>query len=312
MTELTPYAPDRPRLARRRARRPGPAQRSSLFGGRSRTPIGRRALRALSTVLLVAGALLLVDAVVTLAWQEPLTALYTKLRQDSLARDLRALERAGPTQLQLSALQRLGDERQRIAFLARALQEKSHRGAAVGRIRIPHIGANFVLVNGTDTSSLRSGPGLYPSNPFPGEPGTVAIAGHRTTFLAPFRHIDSLHPGDVIRLEMPYGLFTYRVEGTKIVKPTDVSVIRDVGYERLVLSACHPLFSAAQRIIVFARLTQIVPRGSALRVGGPAAAAPLGPGQNGSGGGSGFNGLGGAAGVGTGAPLTKTPLPGPG
>jgi sortase A len=256
---------------------------------------------------MVAGALLLVDAGITLAWQEPITAFYTKLRQDSLAGDLRALERAGPTQLQLRALERLQSERQRIAFLARALQQSAHRGAAVGRIRIPHIGANFVLVNGTDTGSLRGGPGLYPSNPFPGAPGTVAIAGHRTTYLAPFRHIDSLRRGDSINLEMPYGRFTYRVEGTRIVKPTDVSVIRSVGYDRLVLSACHPLFSAAQRIIVFARLVLIVPRGSALRVGGPGASQPIQPPASLAGVPSGA-----PSGPVGGPPLSGTPLPGPG
>jgi sortase A len=281
---------------------------------RRRTPDARGALRALSTVLMVAGVLLLVDAGVTLAWQEPITALYTKLRQDSLAGDLRALERSGPTQLQLRALERLQSERQRIAFLARALEQSAHRGAAVGRIRIGRIGANFVLVNGTDGGSLRGGPGLYPSNPFPGAPGTVAIAGHRTTYLAPFRHIDSLRRGDTISLEMPYGKFIYRVEGTRIVKPTDVSVIRPVGYDRLVLSACHPLFSAAQRIIVFARLTLIVPRGSALRVGGPGASQPLTPGAPGLGAGPGLGSSPSPGGSvpGGGPPLTNAPLPGPG
>jgi len=85
--------------------------------------------------------------------------------------------------------------------------------------------------------------------------GTTAIAGHRTTYLAPFRHIDALRRGDVIVLDMPYGRFTYTVEGHRIVGPTDLGVIDPVGYDRLVLSACTPLYSAAQRIVVFARLT---------------------------------------------------------
>ena len=79
---------------------------------------------------------------------------------------------------------------------------------------------------------------------------TVAIAGHRTTYLAPFRFINELRPGDRIFLTMPYGKFTYVVQYQRIVKPTQTSVIDDVGYERLVLSACNPLYSAAQRIIV--------------------------------------------------------------
>jgi sortase A len=83
----------------------------------------------------------------------------------------------------------------------------------------------------------------------------VAIAGHRTTYGAPFRRIDELDRGQVIAVDMPYGRYVYRVERTKIVEPTDLSVLDRVRYDRLVLSACHPLYSAAQRIVVFARLT---------------------------------------------------------
>jgi sortase A len=87
----------------------------------------------------------------------------------------------------------------------------------------------------------------------------VAIAGHRTTYLAPFRHIDELKPGDQIVLRMPYGEFTYIVQFHRIVLPTALWVTKNVGYDRLVLSACNPLYSAAQRIVVFARLRTIKP-----------------------------------------------------
>ena len=83
---------------------------------------------------------------------------------------------------------------------------------------------------------------------------TVPIAGHRTTYLAPFRHINELVAGDKIIVTMPYGRFTYVVQYQRIVLPTALWVTNNVGYERLVLSACNPLYSAAQRIIVFARL----------------------------------------------------------
>ena len=86
---------------------------------------------------------------------------------------------------------------------------------------------------------------------------TVAIAGHRTTYLAPFRHIDALTSGDRIVLKMPYGRFTYVVQYRKIVLPSALWVTKTMGYDRLVLSACNPLYSAAQRIIVFARLQQL-------------------------------------------------------
>ena len=100
---------------------------------------------------------------------------------------------------------------------------------------------NFVLVGGTDAASLRKGPGIYDDVPFPGASGTTAIAGHRTTYRAPFRHIDKLLRGDVIVVEMPYGRFTYAVQKTRIVPPNRLSVLRRVVCDRLVLSACHPL-----------------------------------------------------------------------
>jgi sortase A len=88
----------------------------------------------------------------------------------------------------------------------------------------------------------------------PGERGTVAIAGHRTTFGAWFRNIDRLRRSDRIELVLPYGRFTYRVQDTRIVPATALWITKSVGYDRLALSACHPLFSASNRIVVFARL----------------------------------------------------------
>jgi sortase A len=215
-------------------------------------------------VLIIAGALMLADAGLTVAWQEPVSALYAQLVQGRLSDELRKLELAQPSSLDLKALRSLEDDRRRMAFLSRALRRDAKRGAAIGRIRIKRIGVSTVFVNGTDTTSLRKGPGLYDGKPFPGSPGTVAIAGHRTTYGAPFRRIDKLRPGNEIVLEMPYGRFVYRVQQTRIVDPTEVSVVRRVGYDRLVLSACHPLYSAAKRIIVFARFVSARPRGAAL------------------------------------------------
>jgi sortase A len=225
----------------------------------------RRPLRALSTVLITAGLLLLIDAGLTVTWQEPVSAVYAHFVQNGLDDDLRKLELAQPDAIDLAALRSLENERARLAFLARALRRRSDRGAAVARIRIPKIDLSRAVVNGTDTASLRKGPGFYDDHPFPGAPGTVAIAGHRTTYGAPFRHIDRLRKGDEITIEMPsYGLFTYRVERSRIVEPTQVSVVRRVSFDRLVLSACHPLYSAAKRIVVFARFVSAQPRGPAL------------------------------------------------
>jgi sortase A len=220
----------------------------------ARPPRRRRALRALSTVLMVVGALLLIDAGVTLLWQEPFSALYARVQQGRLADRLHAIERTPLTPVERRALDRVPDEGRRLAFQARVLRRRTHAGDPLGHIRIPRIGLSTVVVDGTEAPELRTGPGHYPATPLPGEHGTVGIAGHRTTYGAPFRKIDRLRPGDPIELAMPYGRFTYRVERTRIVPPTAVWVTDGRAYDRLVLSACHPLYSAAKRIVVFARL----------------------------------------------------------
>ena len=223
----------------------------------------KRALRSLSTILIISGVLMLSDAGLTLVWQEPVSAVYAKILQGGLGDDLRELELAKPSRLDLAALRKLATEKRRMAFLARRLRSDLDRGAAAGRLRIDRIKANYVLVNGTDPASLRKGPAIYDDVPFPGAPGTTAIAGHRTTYGAPFRNIDKIRKGDELVVEMRYGTFTYEVEKTQIVKPTALEVIRRVSYDRLVLSACHPLYSAARRIIVFARLVAAQARGAA-------------------------------------------------
>ncbi|HEX6387863.1 MAG TPA: class E sortase [Solirubrobacteraceae bacterium] len=223
----------------------------------------RRALRSLSTVLIISGVLMLTDAGLTLVWQEPVSAVYARILQGGLGDDLRKLETAPPSSLDLAALRKLATEKRRMAFLARRLRSELDRGAAAGRLKIDRIKANYVLVNGTDPASLRKGPGIYDDVPFPGAPGTTAIAGHRTTYGAPFRKINQIKRGDEIVIEMRYGTFTYEVEKTQIVKPTALEVIRRVSYDRLVLSACHPLYSAARRYIVFARLVAGQARGAA-------------------------------------------------
>jgi sortase A len=214
----------------------------------------RRSLRALSTALIVAGAILLADAGLTLLWQEPVSAVYAQIQQGRLSDRLEELERAPLAPAEQRALERIPDPERRLAFRARAFERKLESGDPMGRIVMPAIGVSEVFVEGTDGGDLRNGPGHYPATPLPGERGTVAIAGHRTTYGAPFRRIDQLEGGDRIELRMPYGRFTYRVERTRIVPPTEVSVTDRVAYDRLVLSACHPLYSAAQRIVVFARL----------------------------------------------------------
>jgi sortase A len=250
--------------------------------GRQRRSRRSRLARGLAIVMIAAGSLAVIDGAITLLWQEPISALIARLRQDHLNGDLRNVELAPPTALEARTLSGIASERRRVSYLAGQMQRHTSDGSAVGRITIPRIGARFVIVKGTGTEELESGPGIYgrstyQGTAFPGAQGaTTAIAGHRTTYLAPFRHVDELQPGNVIRLDMPYAHLTYTVIGHRVVSPYDVqAAIGRVGYSRLVLSACTPLFSAEKRLLVFARLTRTVPEGAARLLTGGVVARPI-------------------------------------
>ena len=218
-----------------------------------------RAFHILSVALITAGLVVLADVVATLLWEEPASSLYASVKQHDARGQLDRLESEFPTRADTRAAQRVHGSRRQVAVLARRFSRRVEDGQAIGRIVIPSIGLDIAVVQGTNTSDLQQGPGHYPSTPFPGEPGTAAIAGHRTTYLAPFRNIDSLHGGNVIRLEMPYGTLDYRVQDTKVVDPTDLAILHRTSYQRLVLTACHPLYSASQRIVAFAKLDRVSP-----------------------------------------------------
>jgi sortase A len=223
----------------------------------------RRLFRDISSVLILSGLLLVLDAGATLVWQEPVTAaigLVLRSQVDQRFLSYRSAPLSGTDVRALGTIRALNE---RIAYLARRERRQVATGDAVGQIKIPRIGNTYNIVQGTDGHSLEEGPGHYPSTAFPGMGQTVAVAGHRTTYLAPFRFLNELTRGDRIFVTMPYGRFTYVVQYQRIVQPTQISVIDDVGYDRLVLSACNPLYSAAQRIIVFARLKSVQPLGPA-------------------------------------------------
>jgi sortase A len=253
-----------------------PVLGEGLPGGERRSPRSARALRVLALTLIALGCLALLDAVVTMLWQEPVTALYALLQREGLSGDLSRIERAAPTLRERQTLASLADERSRIAFLAREAERHTGNGSPVGRILIPRIHASYIVINGTDTDDLIKGPGIYKDTRFPGLGGTTAIAGHRTTYLAPFHDINLLKPGNRISLNMPYAHFTYTVTHQRVVLPTDVSAATSqLGFSRLVLSACTPLFSAEKRLLVYARLTRTVPEGAARRLPGGALAQPI-------------------------------------
>jgi len=141
------------------------------------------------------------------------------------------------------------------------------KGDPVALIAIPRIGVNQVVVEGVDVDDLRKGPGHYPATQLPGHEGTAAIAGHRTTYGAPFGDLDQLSPGDQIILTTVQGRFVYKVTETRVVNPGDGSVLQNVPdpanpgryLATLALTTCNPKYSAAQRMVVLGSL--VLPSG---------------------------------------------------
>ncbi len=127
--------------------------------------------------------------------------------------------------------------------------------SAVTRMRIPRLSVDTVVVEGITVSALRAGAGHYPTTPLPGQPGNVAIAGHRTTFGKPFRHLDKLRQGDTVEFATPVGTYTYVVTTAPyVIEPRDVSVLAPTMHSTLTLTTCNPLNSARERLVVRAVL----------------------------------------------------------
>jgi sortase A len=257
--------------------------------GRPRLPhIAPGWRRRLAIVLAIAGLLLLAEGVVTLVWKEPVTAYLAARAQDDLSRQLDKLDHQPSTlgasdQRTLASIRDAGARsRKRMALLAARLDQSVPEGEALGRIQIAKLGVDYVFVQGTAGASLRKGPGHYSGQTqLPGEGGVVGIAGHRTTYEAPFRDVNELTAGDRIVLRMPYGRFTYEVTGHRIVPAGYLQAFAtgtatgttSAGGEHLVLSACHPLYSATHRILVDARLVSSEPLGAGVEPAVPAVPA---------------------------------------
>jgi sortase A len=236
----------------------------------------RRWARRLGTVLIVLGVIGLAYGAAIYFWRDPVTDLYTRVQQHRLQGQLTksveefqtaiAFPEASPAAPQDLSSEDLAEAVQRVAGTMLAGLEE---GDALGRLTIPRLGIHPIVVNGTRwAQDLSRGPGRYPETSLPGMGEVTAIAGHRTTFGAPFRKIDELRAGDPITLALPYGTFEYRVFSHEIVDDADWSVIRGRGFDTLVLSACHPLYSASQRWIVYARLVSVeLPNGRSYEVG---------------------------------------------
>jgi sortase A len=230
--------------------------------------------RRLGVVLAVLGVLVAAYAAVVVLWRDPATDLYARWKQHELNQELdEAFAEQEPIIAsssfddesdgrKLTKAERVQVEKLAVARAANQLHAKLKLGKALGRLTVPRLGLKTVFVQGTRWGpDLSQGPGHYPQSSLPGVGRTMAIAGHRTTFGAPFRHIDSLRSGDSITVALPYATFHYRVFEHEIVDNEDWSIIRDRGFDTLVLSACHPLYSAAKRWVVFARLFQVDPAG---------------------------------------------------
>ncbi len=127
-------------------------------------------------------------------------------------------------------------------------------GEPIGIIQIPKIGLDRAIVQGIGVPDLRRGPGHYPATPLPGQLGNAAIAGHRTTYGAPFNRIDELGIGDPILIQTVSGTFRYTVTQQLVVSPKEVSVLDPTAEATLTLTTCNPKFSASQRLVVKAVL----------------------------------------------------------
>jgi sortase A len=231
-----------------------------------RLRLSRRTNGFVGALAAVIGIVLLIDAIITVVWQDPFTTIFTQRAQKQLSKELSAAENAALPAGTLELVQRAGSERERMAVLGAHERTTARAGDPLGRVFIPKTGKNFVFISGTGTEALKKGPGHYTDTALPGQGGTVAIAGHRTTYGAPFGRLGRLRKGYAITLTMPYGKFTYSVENVKSVSPTATTVLRNGPNERLVLTTCNPIGSDSERLVVTARLRQAIPRGPAIEL----------------------------------------------
>ncbi len=218
-------------------------------------------MRRLADFLLIAGGLML---------SYPLwSAGYTAVHQGGLEAHY-AHESASFTPLVVSPTGTKSAEPTAtlVRRMARAYRRGLRAGDPIGRLRIPRIGLNCLVQQGVratglepaaDRWLLRKGLVHYATTPLPGEGEPFAVAGHRTTYGAPFNKLDRLGRGDRLIVETPYARFVYATARTTVVLPTNVGVLRDRGYG-LVLTTCTPPYSASHRLVVWAELKHTAPR----------------------------------------------------
>ena len=218
-----------------------------------------RLIRIAGSLLIVVGVGMLAWAITVWQWQDPVTAVVNRVEQRELAETPRAELRESAAVQRHPDVASAAERRRALAREAGAWRRAAKEGDAIAKLRISRLGLDAVVVNGTRSSTLKRGPGRYLGSAMPGQGELVYIAGHRTTYGAPFSRIDHLRKGDRIFLELPYGTFEYAVTGSRIVAADELSVLRSKGREQLVLQACHPRFFASHRFIVYAEPTAFTP-----------------------------------------------------
>jgi sortase A len=217
----------------------------------------RRLARATGILLALGGALLLAWAIAVWQWQDPITLVVNKRYQSRLASAYEDRAREFPP-----AAPR-GEGRPTTGItqltLARRFRSGTETGEPIGRLIVPRMDLEVMVAFGTDTDTLKKGPGLHPSTGLPGQKFLTYIAGHRTTYGAPFSDIDTLRPGDRITFELPYGTYRYVVTDHEIVPGDQIDVLKGRGREELALQACWPRFFASHRYIAYAKLVSVGP-----------------------------------------------------
>jgi sortase A len=221
-------------------------------------PPGRDLRRLAADLLLIVGGILLAYPL----WSGLLTTVQQGRLDDAYGREAAQFDDAIRTAKDRTSERDLPPELE-VRELAGLFAKTLEPGDPVGRLTIPRLGLSRVVQQGvagragldpdSDRTLLRGGPVHYGLTPLPGEGDPFAVAGHRTTYGAPFSRLDALREGDRLIVETPYARFVYRVAKTTTVRPDDVGVLYDRGYG-IVLTTCTPRYSASHRLIVWGRL----------------------------------------------------------
>ena len=238
-----------------------PDQTSAAPG--TRPHVRRRLLRRLADVLLIAGGLVLSYPFWSAGYAQVQQTRLDSAYQDKAA----AFAPVAVAATRESRAEHVPKD-EVVRRLGVLFEARLHTGDPVGRLRIPAIKLDRLVQQGSrsgggldpdaDRRLLRNGPVHYAITPLPGVGEPFAVAGHRTTYGAPFYKLDKLKKGDAIFVDTPYARFRYTVAKTTTVLPTDVGVLYDRGYS-LVLTTCTPPYSASHRLVVWGVLQRATP-----------------------------------------------------